>query len=101
MLLPQNNVKGIMLMTAHIDNQIIEAIVTLLDMDDAGAITPETRIEDDLGLDSGLLLELFMALEERLPNLQIDPSELRPDQFATVGALSALIASFDKEGATA
>ena len=38
-----------------------------------------------------------MALEERLPALEIDPSELRPEQFSTVQSLSALIASFMKE----
>lgn len=84
-------------MTSHIDTQIIDAIVELLDMDDGSSISPYTRIEDDLGLDSGLLLELFMALEERLPALEIDPSELRPEQFSTVQSLSALIASFMKE----
>lgn len=88
-------------MTTQVETQIIEAIVELLDMEDGSSITPDTRIEDDLGLDSGLLLELFMALEERLPNLEIDPAELRPDQFTTVGNLSTLVSSFLKVEAAA
>lgn len=80
-------------MTTTMEMLVIEALASLLDMDDASRITPQTRIEDDLGIDSGLLLELFMMMEERVPNLQIDPAELRPTEFETVGKFAAMIDS--------
>ncbi|QBF29669.1 phosphopantetheine-binding protein [Thalassococcus sp. S3] len=84
-------------MTTEIETKVISAIVELLDMDDASAVTSKTRIEDDLGIDSGLLLELFMMLEEQVPDLEIEPAELRPEQFATVESFAALIQSCTKE----
>lgn len=88
-------------MTTSMETRVIEALATLLDMDDARQITPLTRLEDDLGIDSGLLLELFMMLEEQLPDLQIDPSELRPTEFDTVGKFAAMIESSLKAAVTA
>lgn len=80
-------------MTLQIEDKIINAIVELLDLDDGNAISPSSRIEDDLGIDSGLLLELFLLLEEQVPNLRFDPAELRPEQFETVRSFADLIAS--------
>ncbi|MGD9918245.1 MAG: acyl carrier protein [Paenirhodobacter sp.] len=71
---------------------IVEALVELLDMPDASQISPETRLQEDLGIDSGLLLELFMLVEERLPDAAVDPAVLRPEEFASVASFAALIA---------
>lgn len=82
--------------------QVIAAIVELLDMEDGSQIDAKaTSLEDDLGIDSGLLLELFMLLEEQVPNLEIDPAELRPEQFSTVASFAALIESCVREEAMA
>lgn len=74
-----------------IQQTIVTALVDLLDMPDGSQIGPDTRLQDELGIDSGLLLELFMLVEERLPQAMIDPAVLRPEQFSTVASFAALI----------
>ena len=51
---------------------------------EATAITPEARLNEDLGADSLAAMELIMALEEKL-DIEIDDAEL--DQFKTVNDL--------------
>ena len=51
---------------------------------EAAAVTPEARLNEDLGADSLAAMELIMALEEKL-DIEIDDAEL--DQFKTVNAL--------------
>lgn len=51
---------------------------------EAAAVTPEARLNDDLGADSLAAMELIMALEEKL-DIEIDDAEL--DQFKTVNDL--------------
>lgn len=50
----------------------------------AAAVTPEARLNEDLGADSLAAMELIMALEEKL-DIEIDDAEL--DQFKTVNDL--------------
>lgn len=51
---------------------------------EAAAVTPEARLNEDLGTDSLAAMELIMALEEKL-DIEIDDAEL--DQFKTVNDL--------------
>lgn len=51
---------------------------------EAAAVTPEARLNEDLGADSLAAMELIMALEEKL-DIEIDDAEL--DQFKTVNNL--------------
>lgn len=53
-------------------------------------LTPQTRLFSDLALDSTSVIELLMELEDTL-GLQIDPDELTPEVFETVGSLNAYI----------
>ncbi|MFC9285567.1 acyl carrier protein [Streptomyces sp. NPDC057052] len=53
-------------------------------------LTPSTRLFSDLALDSTSVIELLMELEDTL-GLQIDPDELTPDVFETVGSLNAYV----------
>lgn len=50
-------------------------------------ITEETRLFDDIHLDSTSVLELLMALEDTL-GIEIDPENLDMADFATVGSLT-------------
>ncbi|MEP2783038.1 MAG: phosphopantetheine-binding protein [Pseudoruegeria sp.] len=84
-------------MPTKIETQVIDSIVELLEMEDSSTITLETKIEGDLGIDSGLLLELFMMLEENVTDLEIDPAELRPEEFETVGSFAKMIATCVKD----
>ncbi|WP_062216625.1 acyl carrier protein [Streptomyces sp. NBRC 109706] len=49
--------------------------------------TPELSLFDDLGLDSTSVIELLMSLEDTV-GLEIDPDELGPEVFRTVGSLT-------------
>lgn len=51
---------------------------------EAAAVTPEARLNEELGADSLAAMELIMALEEKL-DIEIDDAEL--DQFKTVNDL--------------
>jgi acyl carrier protein len=54
------------------------------------ALTPESRLFEDLAMDSTSVIELLMSLEDTM-GLEIDPDELGPEVFRTVGSLTAYI----------
>ena len=58
----------------------------------------DTRILDDLGLDSMRFIELLMSLEDTL-GLEIDPEYLEPEVFRSVGSLADfVVAGLDRVG---
>lgn len=57
---------------------------------DLPELTDDLRLFGDLGLDSTNVIELLMALEDSL-GLEIDPDQLLPEAFETVGSLSDYI----------
>ncbi|MCX5391924.1 phosphopantetheine-binding protein [Streptomyces sp. NPDC006482] len=50
-------------------------------------ISEEVRLFEDLALDSTSVIELLMGLEDTV-GLEIDPDELEPEVFQTVGTLT-------------
>jgi acyl carrier protein len=76
---------------------VIEPITVALgevlgrDLDD---LTEETRLFEDLGVDSTTILELLMALEDVL-RILVDPDTLEPDHFTTVGTLADYVISLE------
>lgn len=74
---------------------IIKAIVELLELPNQNGPTPETRLQD-LGIDSGLMLELVILIEDRVPNLEIDPALLLPEHFTSVKSLAEFIGHSDQ-----
>jgi acyl carrier protein len=57
---------------------------------DVPTITPDTRLLDELGLDSASILEVLMDLEDTL-GFQIDVDLVRPEVLQTAGALADFI----------
>lgn len=53
-------------------------------------IRDELRLFEDLALDSTSVIELLMSLEDTI-DLEIDPDELGPEVFKTVGSLADYI----------
>ena len=53
-------------------------------------LTESSRLFEDLALDSTSVIELLMSLEDTI-DLQIDPDDLEPDVFRTVGSLTDYI----------
>jgi acyl carrier protein len=58
---------------------------------DASGFSDDTRIFEDLHLDSTLVLELLMALEDNV-GLEVDPENLDMADFKTIGTLSDYVA---------
>jgi acyl carrier protein len=50
-------------------------------------VDEHTRLFEDLHLDSTSVLELLMALEDSV-GIAVDPEELQPKHFKTIGALA-------------
>jgi acyl carrier protein len=57
-------------------------------------VTEDTRLFEDLDLDSTTILELLMALEDVL-GILVDPDTLEPEHFTTVGALAEYVISLE------
>jgi acyl carrier protein len=55
-------------------------------------LAEDSRLFEDLHLDSTGVLELLMALEENL-GIEVDPENLNMDDFQTVGSLTDYLAA--------
>lgn len=71
--------------------QVKEAVAEVLELEDSSELTPETRLEHDLGFDSALYIELIMLLEDRFENLSVDPANLHREDFFTIGRTAGFI----------
>jgi len=67
------------------------ALSEVLEREVAG-LTEETRLFDDMHLDSTSILELLMTLEDSV-GFSIDPESLDMDDFASVGTLTDYLQS--------
>ncbi|HEX6686251.1 MAG TPA: acyl carrier protein [Candidatus Limnocylindrales bacterium] len=67
-------------------DRITEALSEVLKRDVSGA-TEDTRLIEDLQMDSTSVLELLMAVEDTL-GFEVDPENLQMDDFKTVGTLA-------------
>jgi acyl carrier protein len=81
--------------------EIVLALTAVLQPAGTPNWTPATRLEADLGMDSGLMLELIMHLEEVVPDLVIDHASLTYEQFATIGSVGQFIHLNRKQDAVA
>ncbi|MEE3918891.1 acyl carrier protein [Micromonospora sp. BRA006-A] len=65
---------------------MIDAVVAVLNRDSV-QVTEQTRLMDELGLDSTNVLELLMHIEDRL-NVVIDSDTLEQHHFESVATLA-------------
>ncbi|HZP50438.1 acyl carrier protein [Actinocrinis sp.] len=76
------------------DTEIVEAITAAI-AEVLGSvpadIAEDTRLAEDLGLDSTSVLSLLMALEDTL-DMQVDPDSLEQRHLETIGSLAGYIA---------
>ncbi|MHA4819233.1 acyl carrier protein [Streptomyces aculeolatus] len=84
-------------MTTHVDEagsdlevKVIKSLEVVL-RKDLGEATAQTKLFEELGLDSTSVLELLMTLEDD-HGIEIDPETLEPEHLETVGAVCAFIA---------
>jgi acyl carrier protein len=74
-------------------NEIVAVIVGCLDEVMHGqlpAVTEDSRLVEDIDMDSLSTLELLMALEERL-GVSFDPDTVSTAAYPTVGALADFV----------
>ncbi|MDB1085983.1 acyl carrier protein [Streptomyces sp. ACA25] len=74
--------------------QLIPAIVTALSEvlgQELTDVTEDTRLFDDLQLDSTSVLSLLLALEDGL-GLEVDPESLEHHHLESVGSLAGYVA---------
>ncbi|MBB5874101.1 acyl carrier protein [Allocatelliglobosispora scoriae] len=69
---------------------VVESSIAEVRKEEVTGLTEETRLLEDLHLDSTSILELLMSLEDAL-NIEIDAQSLSMDDFATVGTLADYI----------
>ena len=72
-------------------DQIKGVLQNVLKLNATENIKPETRLFDDLNLDSTASFELLIALEDVIPGLVIDPDTLERHHFETVGNLAQYV----------
>ncbi|MEV6598112.1 acyl carrier protein [Actinoplanes sp. NPDC051346] len=75
----------------HIIRTISEGLSSVLERD-LGTLTADSRLFDEVGLDSTGVLDLMMFLEEAL-GIEFYTEELEMEHFVTVGALAAFIST--------
>lgn len=75
----------------YIDD-VKQAVADVLELENTTGLSPDLKLEEDLGFDSGLFIELIMSLEDRIPSLTIDPARLHREDFFTIGRIAGFIA---------
>lgn len=80
---------------SHLQALVIKALEAVLnkDLSDAG---PQTKLFEELGLDSTSVLELLMTLEDD-HGIEVDPETLEPEHLETVAAVCEFISASSKE----
>lgn len=73
------------------EQKVIEAIALVMEIEDTSELHGDTRIERDLGFDSGLYIELIMYLEEAIDHLHLDPATLDIKHFESIGSIARYI----------
>jgi len=77
--------------SADVQTAIVRALSRVLSRE-LPDVTADTRLFEDLDLDSTSVLEMLMAIEEDI-QVEFDPDGLEQKHFATVGSLSAYVLS--------
>ena len=72
-----------------IQDAVVSALSKVLNKELTG-VTAQTRLFEDLSLDSTSVLELLMVIEEDL-GIEFDADGLQQEHFATVGSLSGYV----------
>lgn len=82
---------------SEINNSILENIKTALaqalNLSDSSKILPQTRLKEELKLDSMTSLTFLMALEESIPGFQVDPDTLTESALETVETVMQYVES--------
>lgn len=79
-------------MHSELMQAVTHALQKTLNTSAGTKMLPETRLKDDLGLDSMTSLTFLMALEETLEGFHVDPETLNMDDLDTIQSITTYIA---------
>jgi acyl carrier protein len=74
---------------SSVETSIVQALSQVLNRELTN-VSSETRLFEDLNLDSTSVLELLMVIEEEL-GCEFDPDTLAQRHFATIGSLAGYV----------
>jgi acyl carrier protein len=87
----ENNRSDVAMDRTKLVSAVESALSEVLERDVTG-LTDDTRLFEDMHLDSTSVLELLMALED-IAGISVDPETLDMDDFRSVGTLTSYMAA--------
>lgn len=82
-----------MAVTKELMIQVIQALSETLNLDaSTSAITGDTRLKEDLGIDSMTSLIFLLNLEKAIEGFRVDPETLLMDHLTNVATISDYVA---------
>jgi acyl carrier protein len=72
---------------------IYDAIREVLKRDDLPNLSPQSRLIEDLNLDSMTVIGLLVEVESRVPGFALDATELEASHLESIGSLALYIKS--------
>lgn len=81
-------------MTDKTFSAIKNALIEVLELDEEIKLSKETRLKEELGLDSLASLTLILKIEEILKDVNIDVDSLEPEHFETLGTLHSFLEQY-------
>lgn len=72
--------------------QAIESALTEVVGQPVTGLTPDTRLDRDLDLDSYMFVQFLLALEDQVPGLRFNPEAIGQHEFNLVSSLCDYIA---------
>jgi acyl carrier protein len=78
-------------MTHNILNAVSKTLRDTLNLTETETISTDSRLKEDLGLDSMSSLTFLMALEESITGFYVDPDTLEPDHLADVKSIVSYV----------
>jgi acyl carrier protein len=73
-------------------SDMVKSILADITHDDAVLdMSPQTRLREDLGIDSMTSLTFLMALEDEIPGFTVDAATLEAEHFQTIGSICGYV----------
>jgi acyl carrier protein len=81
--------------TKHSEAKIVQAIYdsirVVLKRDDLSGLSPQSKLTEDLNLDSMSVIELLVTLEAHVPGFQLDAADLEASHLESVESLARYV----------
>ena len=78
---------------SNVFEAVCGSVKEVLSLGDDHAISSESKLKDDLGLDSMSTLSFLMSLEDNLQGFVVDPDTLDADHLETINSVVNYVSS--------